>query len=80
MDINTAKNISGWDDVLDSQIFGGYPPTVEDIITNIKKVSHFAKYLFFSQKHINDEVKLILAAFLLQFYQEFCCLMTNEPQ
>ena len=79
MDINTAKNISGWDDVLDSQIFGGYPPTVEDIIKNTKKVSHFVKYLFSPPKKVNDEVKLILTTSLLQFYQEFCCLMTNEP-
>jgi hypothetical protein len=68
MGINTAKNISGWDDVLDNQIFGGYPPSVEDIVTNTKKVSHFVKYLFSSQKHVDDEVKLILTASLLQFY------------
>ena len=25
MDINTAKNIAGWDDVVDNNVFGGYP-------------------------------------------------------
>eukprot|EP00957_Ditylum_brightwellii_P005548 425210-Ditylum_brightwellii.AAC.1 len=37
MDINTANRISGWDDVLGNQFFGGYPPIVDKDSKHLQK-------------------------------------------
>ena len=46
MDINVGKNISAWDDVLDGNVFGGYPPVCSDITTDAEKVKVFVNNLY----------------------------------
>eukprot|EP00957_Ditylum_brightwellii_P020296 1531739-Ditylum_brightwellii.AAC.1 len=38
MDIDVGKNISAWDDILDGNVFGSYPPVCSDITTEAEKV------------------------------------------
>eukprot|EP00957_Ditylum_brightwellii_P141721 10797793-Ditylum_brightwellii.AAC.1 len=37
MDISTTKNIAGWDDVVDNNVFGGYSPACDNISIEIEK-------------------------------------------
>eukprot|EP00957_Ditylum_brightwellii_P034756 2634201-Ditylum_brightwellii.AAC.1 len=78
MDINVGKNISAWDDVLNGNIFGGYPPVCSDITTEAEKVNGFAKNLYGHQKQLDSNVKDILAATILRFYHEFTVLLSNQ--
>jgi len=79
MDINVGKNISAWDDVLDGNVFGGYPPVCSDITTEAEKVEVFVHNLYGHQKQLDNDVKDILAATILRFYHEFTVLLSNQP-
>jgi uncharacterized protein YdcH (DUF465 family) len=79
MDINTAKNIAGWDDVLDQHVFGGYPPNCDDITAEKDKLCTFIDHLFVHQEQLDEDVKYVLTASILRFYQEYCILVSNEP-
>eukprot|EP00957_Ditylum_brightwellii_P011578 875056-Ditylum_brightwellii.AAC.1 len=71
MDINVGKNISAWDDVLDGNLFGGYPPVCFVITTEAEKVNVFVNNLYGYQIQLDSNVKDILAATILQFHHEF---------
>ena len=79
MDINTAKNIAGWDDVVDNNVFGGYPPTCDDISIEKEKLHTFINQLFCHQEGIDSDVQYLLTASIFWFYQEYCNLVSNEP-
>eukprot|EP00957_Ditylum_brightwellii_P117258 8942623-Ditylum_brightwellii.AAC.1 len=65
MDINVGKNISAWDDVLDGNVFDGYPPVCLDITTEAEKVQVFVNNLYGHQIQLDSNVKDILAATIL---------------
>eukprot|EP00957_Ditylum_brightwellii_P193902 14766272-Ditylum_brightwellii.AAC.1 len=79
MNINMAKNIAGWEDVLDHHVFGGYPPTCDDITAEKDKFSTFIEHLFIHQEQLNEDVKYVLTDSILRLYQEYCILVSNEP-
>eukprot|EP00957_Ditylum_brightwellii_P151337 11523845-Ditylum_brightwellii.AAC.1 len=65
MDINVGKNISARDDVLDGNVFGGYPPIYSDITAEVEKVNVFVNNLYGHQIQLDGDVKDILAATIL---------------
>eukprot|EP00957_Ditylum_brightwellii_P089873 6844543-Ditylum_brightwellii.AAC.1 len=65
MDTNTAKNIAGWDDVLDLHVFGGYPPNCDDVIAEKDKLCTFIDRLFIYQEQLDEDVKYVLTASIL---------------
>eukprot|EP00957_Ditylum_brightwellii_P160384 12209600-Ditylum_brightwellii.AAC.1 len=79
MDINVVKNISAWNDILDGNASGGYPPVCSDIITEAEKVNVFVNNLYRHQIQLYSNVKDILAATILHFYHEFTVLLSRQP-
>eukprot|EP00957_Ditylum_brightwellii_P127538 9725833-Ditylum_brightwellii.AAC.1 len=65
MDINVGKNTSVWDDFLDGNVFGGYPPVCSDITTEAEKVQAFVKNLYGHQIQWDSNVKNVLTATIL---------------
>mgnify|MGYP003333702922 CR=1 FL=1 len=78
-DKETGKKISGWVHCFDGKIFGGYPATLDDIRTDRARMKLFVKALFGHQTHVDGDVKDLLFASVLQFYDELCTFVRNEP-
>eukprot|EP00957_Ditylum_brightwellii_P173141 13181139-Ditylum_brightwellii.AAC.1 len=60
MDINTAKSTAGWDDIVDNNVFGGYPPTYDNISIEKEKLHAFMNQLFCHQEGIDFDVQNLL--------------------
>eukprot|EP00957_Ditylum_brightwellii_P073780 5606802-Ditylum_brightwellii.AAC.1 len=65
MDINVGENASACDDVLDGNVFSGYPPVCSDITTEAEKVQVFVNNLYGHQIQLDSNVKDTLAATIL---------------
>jgi hypothetical protein len=50
-----------------------------DITTEAEKVEVFVNNLYGNQKQLDNDVKDILAATILQFYHDFTVLLSNQP-
>ena len=60
-------------------MFGGYPPNCDDITAEKDKLCTFIDHLFVHQEQLDEDVKYVLTASILRFYQEYCIFVSNEP-
>ena len=63
------------------EIYGGTPPSLDDIKTEPKSVKLFVNVLFVHRTHIrqNTKFKNILAPTVLRFHGSFIKVIGNEP-
>ena len=63
------------------EIYGGTPPSLDDIKTEPESVKLFVNVLFFHRTHIrqNTKFKNILAPTVLRFHGSFIEVIGNEP-
>ena len=76
-----GKNLSNLFYKVSSEIYGGVPPTLDDIQTESQMVHLFVNSIFVHRTGLRYRKKLkhILAASILQFYDAFIGIIGNEP-
>ena len=76
-----GKTLSHWLFKQSNEIYGGTPPSLDDIKTEPELVKLFVNALFVHRTHISHKTKFknILAATVLRFHGSFLEVIGNEP-
>ena len=76
-----GKTLTYWLFKRSNGIYGGTPPSLDDIKTEPKLVKLFVNALFVHRTHIRHKTKfkIILAATVLRFHGSFIEVIGNEP-
>ena len=76
-----GKTLAHWLFKHSDEIYGGTPPSLDDIKTEPKLVKLFVDALFVHRTHIRQNTKFnnILAATVLRFHGSFIEVRENEP-
>ena len=76
-----GKTLAHWLFKQSNDIYGGTPPSLDDIKTEPKLVNLFVDALFVHRTHIVEKTKLkhILVATVLRFHGSFLEVIVNEP-
>jgi hypothetical protein len=76
---SAGKSLAGWSFKYCGTIIGGYPPVLEDIVTEVEKVEAFFNLLFGKFVNVDVTVRRLLLASLLRFYNEVVEHISGEP-
>ena len=76
-----GKTLAHWLLKQSNEIYGGTPPSLEDIKTKPELVNLFVDLLFFHRTQLTQKTKFkrILAATILRFHYAFLEIIGNEP-
>ena len=66
--------------VLDNEVYGGCPPTLDDITEHREMLESFKVALFGKQVHLKEGVPELLLASVIRFYDDFWTFVFNEPR
>ena len=80
-DTRCGKTLAHWFFKQSNEIYGGTPPSLDNIKTEPESVRLFVNALFVHRTHISHKTKFksILAATVLRFHGSFLEVIGNEP-
>ena len=80
-DMRCGKTLDHWLFNQSNEIYGGTPPSLDNIKTEPESVKLFVNALFFHRTRITHKTKFkrILAATVLRFHGSFLKVVDNEP-
>ena len=78
--VRTGKALAGWvSGNTSTQFTCGKPPSLDDIITESDKVNGFVTSLLGHKVNLSNDVKNLLVANMLRFYQNFIDFLKKDP-
>ena len=77
--VRSGKMISGWTAMLNNNIHGGNPPTLNAITTEKDKVAPFVKELLGRHVNVKVDVQELIVANMLRHWDETLKVISNEP-